>query len=61
MFTEKPKIYVKLLIVPAVKFELILIHNKVVMDNGVHSPNFLRQMSLLFHKWLAERFNHDDA
>jgi hypothetical protein len=29
--------------------------------NGDHLPNFFRQMSLLFHKWLAERFNLDDA
>ena len=29
--------------------------------NGDHSPNFLRQTSLLFHKWLAERFYLDDA
>ena len=29
--------------------------------NGDHSPNFFRQTSLLFHKWLAERFNLDDA
>ena len=28
---------------------------------GDHSPNFFRQTSLLFHKWLAERFNLDDA
>jgi hypothetical protein len=26
-----------------------------------HSQNFLRQMSLLFHKWLVERFSLDDA
>ena len=30
-------------------------------DNEDHSPNFFRQTSLLFHKWLAERFNLDDA
>jgi hypothetical protein len=29
--------------------------------NRDHSPNFFRQTSLLFHKWLAERFNLDDA
>jgi hypothetical protein len=29
--------------------------------NGDYSPNFFRQTSLLFHKWLAERFNLDDA
>jgi hypothetical protein len=31
------------------------------LANGDHSPNFFRQTSLLFHKWLAERFNLDDA
>ena len=30
-------------------------------NNRDHSPNFFRQTSLLFHKWLAERFNLDDA
>jgi len=30
-------------------------------SNGDHSPNVFRQTSLLFHKWLAERFNLDDA
>ena len=29
--------------------------------NGDHSPNFFRQTPLLFYKWLAERFNLDDA
>ena len=29
--------------------------------NGNHSPDFFRQTSLLFHKWLPERFNLDDA
>ena len=29
--------------------------------NRDHSPNFFRQTSLLFHKWLAERINLDDA
>jgi hypothetical protein len=29
--------------------------------NRDHSPNFFRQTSLLFHKWLAERFNLDGA
>jgi hypothetical protein len=29
--------------------------------NRDHSRNFLRQTSLLFHKWLAERFQLDDA
>ena len=28
--------------------------------NGDHSPNVFRQTSLLFHKWLADRFNLDD-
>jgi hypothetical protein len=31
------------------------------VNNRDHSPNFFRQTSLLFHKWLAERFNLDDA
>ena len=31
------------------------------LDNGDHSPNFFRQTSLLFHRWLAEHFNLDDA
>jgi hypothetical protein len=30
-------------------------------SNGDHSPNCFRQTSLLFHKWLAERFNLHDA
>jgi hypothetical protein len=29
--------------------------------NRDRSRTFLRQTSLLFHKWLAERFNLDDA
>jgi hypothetical protein len=29
--------------------------------NRDHSPNFFRQTSLLFHKWLSERFNLVDA
>jgi hypothetical protein len=32
-----------------------------VSINGDHSPNFFRQTSLLFHKWLAERFNLEEA
>ena len=35
-----------------------VIHERVNRD---HSPNFFLQTSLLFHKWLAERFNLDDA
>jgi hypothetical protein len=30
-------------------------------SNRDHSPNFFRHMSLLFHKWLPERFNLVDA
>jgi hypothetical protein len=42
--------------------ELCLITEfSVIMYNRDHSPNFFRQTSLLFHKWLAERFNLDDA
>ena len=37
------------------------VKNGHIFENGDHSPNFFRQTSLLFHKWLAERFNHDDA
>ena len=33
----------------------------IIGDNGDHSPNFFRQTSLLFHEWLAERFNLEDA
>ena len=42
-----------------------LLTSRLIFDtdrlNGDHSPNFFRQTSLLFHKWLAERFNLDDA
>jgi hypothetical protein len=37
------------------------INTYVFISNGDHSSNFFRQTSLLFHKWLAERFNLDDA
>ena len=37
------------------------VKNGHIIENGDHSPNFFRQKLLLFHKWLAERFNHDDA
>jgi hypothetical protein len=36
-------------------------HVIIAILNGDHSPNVFRQTSLLFHKWLAERFNLDDA
>jgi hypothetical protein len=32
-----------------------------MFKNRDHSPKFFRQTSLLFHKWLAKRFNLDDA
>ena len=44
------------------KCKLILCTFQVNLSpNGDHSLNFFRQTSLLFHKWLAERFNLDDA
>ena len=33
----------------------------LISVTGGHPPNFFRQTSLLFHKWLVERFNLDDA
>ena len=37
------------------------INTYIFFSNGDHSSNFFLQTSLLFHKWLAERFNLDHA
>ena len=42
-----------------------LLTSRLIFDTdrliGDHSPNVFRQTSQLFHMWLAERFNLDDA
>ena len=38
-----------------------IINTYVFISNEDHSSNFFRQTSLLFNKWLAERFNLDDS
>jgi hypothetical protein len=68
MLLEKVSIHTEILFVHCYKFFLLLLVFKgiwyltvLTFTNRDHSPNFFRQTSLLFHKWLAERFNLDDV
>ena len=54
------KIYYNFFLIYVFSFAVELIHI-LFISNGDHSSNCFRKTSLLFHKWLAERFNLDDA
>jgi hypothetical protein len=54
------KTYYNFFLIYVFSFAVELIHI-LFISNGDHSSNCFRKTSLLFHKWLAERFNLDDA